>query len=74
MAKDEKKDPSPIDIILEMIEEQRVFFFHDQFNDAYAAINGDGTDVRRIRSSDFRRYLIQGYFDRSRKVTTETVI
>lgn len=43
--------------LIGLIRESNAILFHDQFGEAYIAPRGDGTEILRIRSKQFRSWL-----------------
>ena len=55
--KEEKKDQTAAIQLVEQISNEQIIFFHDQYQDGYAAVNGDGSEIMKLPSRIFRQYF-----------------
>lgn len=62
-----------IQIVNEILESKAVVF-HDQYNNSFIAPRGDGTDVMRIGSADFKNYLSGELWAKYSDIITSTLI
>ena len=58
-------------LILDVIEKNDVWLFHDQLNDAYAALGGNGAAILKIDSQKFNNWLFNFVYDQTGKMSNE---
>ncbi len=61
-------------LILQLIEENDVWLFHDQLNEAYIALEGDGSTVMRIDSQEFNYWLSNFVLEETGKIGNKTML
>lgn len=64
---DESDKKSRLEVIMDMLYVEDLALFRDQLHEAYVAIGDDGATVMRVDSSDFREWLYNFIWERSRK-------
>jgi phage/plasmid primase-like uncharacterized protein len=71
-AVDEQEDDEPVhqkqvDVLLALVRKNDVELFHTEDHAAFAAIMVDGhREIHAVKSSEFRRWLRNGYFDQKK--------
>ena len=68
MAKKETKKEGAA-LVLDVIEKSSIWLFHDQLNEAYAVIDGDGATVMKIDSQKFHNWLFNHVYDETGKIS-----
>lgn len=70
-SKDDDDEKKGAALILELIDKNGLWLFHDQLNNAYAALDGDGATVMRIDSQKFSQWLFNFVYEETGKVSNE---
>lgn len=71
--KEEKK--SQADVMIELAMEAGDTFFHDELNEKYVAIEGDGNPVvHKISSQDYKSFLVKRFFKETKKAPSKDSI
>lgn len=73
-AKKEKKKGTVALQIVEKIEEESIVFFHDQNKEGFAATNGDGREILKIRSRAFKQYLARLVYENLKRVVSANTL
>lgn len=68
-GEDEKKQTAII--FVEEIKNKNIKLFHNQYKEGYAALNGDGSAILRVRSKEFRRYVSHFMFKNTGKIISQ---
>src|SRR3989338_8181057 len=68
MAKKETKKEGAA-LVLDVIEKSSIWLFHDQLNEAYAVIDGDGATVMKVDSEKFHNWLFNHVYDETGKIS-----
>lgn len=72
-GKDDKK--SQADVMIDLAMEGGDSFFHDELNEKYVAIEGDGNPVvHKISSQDYKSFLVKRFFKETKKAPSKDSI
>ncbi|MSU54553.1 MAG: hypothetical protein EXS48_01800 [Candidatus Staskawiczbacteria bacterium] len=65
---DEKVSKNQTDMVIKMLEEEKIDFFHDQYKEPHVVIYENGMEIVKLRSKNFKRWLAHHVYKKIRVV------